>query len=191
MKTSKGFTIIEIVVVIAIILVIFTISIANFPAIKLQFALLRTTYKFAQDLRTAQNLALSANQYSNPTGQCSKVAGYGIYIYTPQNQQYSMYADNNTSGNANNQYDSGDCFAQQIISTEPGVVIKKICNVVGSNVSIDFSPPDPTTTITTLAAGQTEVDVVFALSSDLTQTKTVAVNTAGLIEVENSLPSCN
>ncbi|OGZ69545.1 MAG: hypothetical protein A3F47_00970 [Candidatus Staskawiczbacteria bacterium RIFCSPHIGHO2_12_FULL_38_11] len=186
-KSKAGFTMIEILVVISIVIILPTVIIANFPQIKHQFSLSRVTYKFAQDLRSAQNLAISSVHYEDSFGQSRDVTGYGVYVDINNfgNTRYVIYADQ-SPGDQQYQYGGGDYSVSDVdfSLTEPGVVIKQINNVFNNTASINFNPPNPDTTITALNQGANSVEVVFALSSDLANTRTVFVNTSGLIEVK-------
>lgn len=179
----------EVLIVISIIIILPAIVISNFPQFKKQFALTRVVYKFSQDLREAQNLALSSVPYEYPAGVSWTINGYGIYINIGVlgNKNYIIYADNGADTTYPNQYNN---LSDPVVKTfdlslsEPEVVIKEINNVYGGKVSINFSPPNPDIVITDLNLGQSKVDIVFALEADLSETKTVSVNTSGLIKIE-------
>ncbi len=199
-ESDAGFMMTEILIVISIVILFSAIIISNFPQIKLQFAISRVTYKFTQDLRSTQNLSLSSVQYKDSYGQQRPINGYGVYvdINSLGDKKYIIYADcayhvtlsPNCPVNGNQQYDALDYVIDTIDFSlaEPGVVIKQLDNVFGNKASINFSPPNPDTTITSLDPSfnqyESRVDIVFALSSDLTKTRTVSVNTSGLIEVK-------
>ena len=180
-----GFTLVELLVVIAVVTVLPMIAISNFPAIKLQFALSRVSHKFAQDLRKTQDKSLSSIEYTDSFGTAQLVDGYGIYLdmTTLGNKKYIIYADKQPS---NSQYDALDYVFETIDfgASERGVVIKEINNVFGSQVSINFNPPYSDTTITQLVQDADSVEVVFALESDANNTKTVSINKSGLVEVK-------
>lgn len=182
---KNGFTVIESLVIVVIIAVIITVVISNFPQVKLQFALSRVAYQFAQDVRRAQDKALSQVQYKDSSGEVQAINGYGIYIDINGlgSKKYIIYAD---SGSGNQQYDSLDYLVETIDFSvnERGVVIKEVNNVSDNKVSINFNFSNFNTTITSLAPNQNSVNIVFALESDLTKTKAVLVNTSGLVEVQ-------
>lgn len=206
MKNSeKGITLIEIIVVIAIITLFSMILIADYPKIKRQFALSRAVYKFAQDLRKTQDLGLSGVQLKNKdgSGDIVNAKGYGIYINLsvpvnlniPPSKQYIIYAD--TYMPTDYMYTSGDYIIETgdyIIETvdiskgEPGVFISGIksgINNISNNwTSINFNPPNPNTTIENLNPGENSIEIVFALSVDPLITRAVSINTSGLIEVK-------
>lgn len=188
-RKNRGFTIMEALIVVSIVIILPAIVISNFPQIKKQFALTRVAYKFSQDLREAQNLALSSVPYEYPAGILWTINGYGVYIGISAlgNKNYIIYADDNNDTAYPNRYNiSFDPIVKtfDLSLSEPEVVIKEINNVSGNEVSINFSPPNPDIVITSLNSGQNKVDIVFALESDLTKTKTVSINTSGLIKVE-------
>jgi len=93
--SEKGITLVEILVVIFIIAALLTILVSDFPKIQRQFALSRATYKFAQDLRKAQDMALSGEEIKKPDGTIISVKGYGIYIdnrgNNGNNKEYKIY----------------------------------------------------------------------------------------------------
>ena len=161
LKHSVGFTVVELLVVIAIITIIPIIVMPNFSQIRLQFALSRVPHKFAQDVRKTQGLSLSSVTYKDSFGVEQAISGYGVYVDINNlgKKKYIIYADKSPS---NNQYDSLD----YIIET------------------IDFIPPNPDTKISSLSPNKSSVEIVFALESDLTKTRTVSVNISGLIEVK-------
>ena len=182
---EKGFTIIELIVVIAIIALFLIIVISNFPSAKLQFTLSRVTYKFEQDLRRAQDMAFSQVEYKDSSGTVQEVSGYGVYVDIDilGNKKYIIYADKIPG---NQQYDVLDYLVETIdfSSTELGIVIKEINNVSNNKVSVNFNSSDFKTTITQLDQNQSSAGVVFALETDLTRKRSVLANTSGLVEVK-------
>lgn len=180
-----GFTVIELLVVVSIIVIFPAIVIANFPQIRLQFALSRVAHTFAQEVRRTQDLSIASMQYRDSFGNIQAISGYGVSIDISAmgNKKYIIYAD---SKPGNKQHDVTDYTVKSVdfSADEPGIIIKEINYVLGSSVSVNFTPPDPQVTITQLDSGQTAVNVVFALESDLQNTKMVSVNTAGLVEIK-------
>lgn len=183
--SQRGFTIIEMLVVVAIVAILPTIVIANFPKIKLQFALSRAVVRFAQDARATQDKSLASVQYKDTFGVQQPISGYGVYIDLVNlgNKKYLIYAD---AAPGNQRYDALDYVVQTIDfgKDEPGIVITQIENVFGSTASINFSPPNPATTLTQLNQGQNSLNVIFAAVNDTSLVKKVSVNTAGLIEIK-------
>lgn len=194
---QKGFTLVEIIVVISIIALFSAILVSDFPKIQRQFALSSATYKLAQDLRRVQDLGLSGVQVADRQGDLIAVKGYGIYINLAQSaKKYILYADVNgdqkysgdTSFSLCSQLNNpaSDCTIEVVdISKEnSNLYIKQINNITGNFTSINFSPPNPTITLNNLASGQSQVGIVLSLKSDVLSTRAVWVNTSGLINVK-------
>jgi hypothetical protein len=163
--------------------------IANFPAIRLQFALTRTAYKFEQDVRRAQALAFTSAQYKDSQGVVYPINAYGVNINILKNKQYLLFADG-ISG-VHLVYDPTTDYTVENIdfsAAEPGVIIQDIFTPENPGVhcpslDISFVSPGPTTAIHCVLNTFSSVDIVFALASDPSKTKTVYINTAGLVEV--------
>ncbi len=203
-KLQIGLTLAEVLVVIFIITAIILVVVSNFPQTKLQSALLRVTYKFEQDLRKAQNLALSATKY----GGTEVVGGYGVYVnlLSQGNKKYIIYADKVTNPakcnsnstnclpgpvacNGNEQYGTSFDYIIDTIdfsSTEPGIIIKEIRPTLSSSFSsINFSSCDFSliTKITVAGGTLNLVEIVFAFESDPNRTRAVSINSNGLVQV--------
>jgi prepilin-type N-terminal cleavage/methylation domain-containing protein len=189
-KNLRGFTLTEILVTTAIIVILSGLVIANSGAGQSQLALSRSANKLAQDLRRAQEMAMSAKE-------CDKCGGvipprYGIYIHAPDGDFYVLYADINNDGLYDYPTDPDDKLIEKIYY-EKGVVLNSI-NGVGCNPSppirghITFAPPDPATEIKIGKVGQTIVqcsEIVLTIRAGTAgPTKSVRVNQAGLISVE-------
>jgi prepilin-type N-terminal cleavage/methylation domain-containing protein len=173
---KKGFTLIELLTVLAIIFTLTSISFPFYRIAQKQYILESAAQKFVQDIRRAQEMAISA-RICGPCG--NKVPpGYGIYLQQG-NTSYFIYADTNPA-QGNEIYDGGDVIVETI-SFESGVFIK---NVSPSSLSINFKPPDPKMRIGDSSQSLNEVSIVLSLSIDTSKTKTIKVNKAGLIYVE-------
>ncbi len=177
---QRGFTIIEIMVVLALMTSFLLVLISNFPQIRLNLSLSRTVHGFLQNTRKIQNTSM---KYKDANGVERPISGYGVYVDMSDNKKYIIYADKYPG---NFQYDLGDYLVSVIDLSviEPGIIIKEVQNVVGNNVSINFTPPGPTTTITQLQPNQSNVNIIFAIEDDLAQERTVSVNTSGLVEIK-------
>lgn len=193
-KLEKGITLIELIVVIFIIAIFSAILISNFPKIQREYALSRATYKLAQNLRRVQDLGLSGVKITDNTGQLVKVGGYGLYINLDTPQQYIIYGNSCPVGNPDYQYTlsdpscvSGDYIIDTVNVNEDkvGVYIEAVNNIDQQWTSINFSPPNPYLSIENISSGQTDIEIVLAVSSDSSiPSRTVSINTSGLIEVK-------
>jgi prepilin-type N-terminal cleavage/methylation domain-containing protein len=130
----SGFTLVETLVVIAVIVTISGIMLVNYRGGEKQFALVRSSYMVASDLRRAQNMAMNVTIFNNQTP-----AGYGINFNTASPYSYILFADLN-----NDQiYQSNEKI--ETITLEKNI---KISGLSADNLDIVFLPPDPTTKIT-------------------------------------------
>jgi len=173
---KNGFTLTELLTVLAVIFILTSVSFPAYRTAQKQYVLENAARKLAQDIRKAQEMAISA-RICGPCGD--KVPpGYGIYLHQG-NTSYLIYADTNPA-QGNEIYDGGDVIIETI-SFESGVFIK---NVNPSSLSINFKPPDPKIRIGNNSQTLSEVSIVLSLSTDTSKTKTIKVNKAGLIYVE-------
>src|SRR3989344_8795743 len=143
MQKSKGFTLIEVLVVAGIIIVLTMILVSNFPRIKLLFALSRSTYKFGQDLRRMQALGFADAPYRDSSGSPFPTHGYGIYIRMMENKKYTLFAD--SVNGVVTVYDSSLDYTLESVDLEPGAMIKSISNPLWPDVNINFIPPNTIT----------------------------------------------
>ncbi|MSU54432.1 MAG: type II secretion system protein [Candidatus Staskawiczbacteria bacterium] len=178
---SKGYTILELLVVVAIISVLSIITVSNFPQAKLQFSLSRVANQFEQDVRRAQQLSLSSAEFIDSNNVAHPVKGYGIYINTLNNTEYIIYADNFDDLQNNQRYDAGRDYIVETIDfteTEPGIVIKH-----ATSAGAHFNPPNPITTFQP-SLESVRFDIVFAYENDVVKNKTVSIYATGLVEIQ-------
>ena len=164
---SKGFTLIELIVVTSIIVLLTALILPNYRAGDRQLSLQRSAAKLAQDLKRAQEMALSSQKFNNEVP-----AGYGIYLNKNQPFQYILFADLDNGKD----YDAGE--AVEILQLEKQIQISSLSPL--SPLTIVFTPPDPQIYI----SGGNEARVILCIKTDLTKTKSVIVNKAGLIAVQ-------
>jgi len=173
---KDGFTLVELLTVLAIIFTLTSISLPFYRTAQKQYILENASQKLVQDIRRAQEMAISA-RICGPCG--NKVPpGYGIYLQQG-NISYFIYADTNPA-QGNEIYDGGDIIIETI-SFESGVFIK---NINPSSLSINFKPPDPKIRIGNSSQSLNEVSIIISLLTDTSKTRTIRVNKAGLIYVE-------
>ena len=184
-RYSTGFTIIEVIVVVSLILILSGVVIYNFSSSKLNFSLLRVSYQFEQDVSRVQNMALSSVPYKDSLGVEQEIDGYGVYVDLTGlgNTNYIIYADKSPG---NNIYDVSDYIISQVdfSQNEPGIIIKQMDNIIGDSTSLNFKLSNISTSIDQMSPGQDNISVVFAESSDLSKTKSVLINKSGLIKAQ-------
>lgn len=180
-RLLTGFTLIEILAVVSVMIILSGIVLVNYKSFGDQFALQRSANQLAQDIRRAQEMAMSAKECTHPTACPSggvPSGGYGVYIDKFQNDRYFIYADNN----ADEYYSSGEAI--ETIYLEKEVIILSLVPP-SANFSINFKPPDPTIKIKDVAGQDKEnITITIALKTDNTRTKTITVNKAGLVEIK-------
>ena len=186
-----GFTLLEITVVISIIILLGAAFIISFRGSEKRFALQRSAYKLAQDLRRAQKMAMAARDFEG-----AFQGGYGInFTVTPQNEEkaeYTLFVDCNN----NNIFDGsflkvcddctgGSCingvFSEKVetIFSEGGIKIDTLSP--SGPLNIIFLPPDPTIIIN----GDPQINSAsISLTFDSQTKKTIAINKTGLIEIK-------
>ncbi len=212
-NSEKGTTLIEIAVVLFIIALFFTIMIIGLPEIERRFALSRSTYRLAQDLRKARDLSISGVKVKDSAGNEIIPKGDGVYINITNlldgTKEYVIYAD--VSGDEHMYTDNGsyeyckdknpidsDCVIDIInISKEnPSLYIKRINTVAidpndGHEInsttdvaSINFLPPNPNVKMVDTVGGDfISVEIVLGIDGSSNE-RTVSINKAGLINIQ-------
>jgi len=195
-NSKLGFTLLEITVVLAIIGLLAAIVLANYRGGEKQSALLRSTHRLAQDLRRAEEMAISSRKTSPEFGEeVFPRGGYGIYFeinpQAPKGYHIILFADCDREGDyddwgpyacAEATSGSGNSRDETIeaITLEEGIKIKKlrVDSFPVDFLPITFTPPDPTVTI----AGGNEATITLCLKDNENITRTITVNKAGLID---------
>jgi len=143
-QTKSGFTLIEVIVVVAVIGFLSASMLSSQKSSSARRQLGLDVQRAVQDLRNAQNLALSS-QISADCG--NKVVPYGIIFNMSLSDRYLLAAD----CNQNNAYDAGDIIIQTVffpesrISSLPGSSSPPLqAESVGVNpLQVFFAPPLP------------------------------------------------
>ncbi len=170
LKSNEGFSIIEILAVMAIIVTISGIAIVNWRSGEKQYALQRAASKLSQDIRRAEELAMSTKQFQ---GQVPE-GGYGVFFKVSEKDHYILFADLNN----NNHYDPGLDGLVEDIPLEKEIQISQLSP--SSPLHITFTPPEPTVTITQDAS---EAQITLSIKTDPTKIKIIKLNKAGLVYI--------
>lgn len=93
----RAFTLVELLVVVAIIMVITAITMNGQSSFNKSLILANTAYDIALTLRSAETYGLSSRVVSGNTN-----VGYGIHIQTAPNHIFTLFADTDPSPNAAN-----------------------------------------------------------------------------------------
>jgi type II secretory pathway pseudopilin PulG len=196
---NKGFTLLEITVVISIIIFLGTIFFADYRGVEKQFALKRSANQLAQGLRKAQELALSCRKTPPELGSESfPGGGYGIYLEKGANS-YVLFADcdddqkyDKSSTKRCDQTGDPGVFSEKIeeVFLEKNIKISEFypsfsgtyCPVSGVNcLDISFIPPNPTVYLNDGSFEESSIILTF----DGISKKTITINKAGLVDILN------
>ncbi len=133
---SRAFTLIELLVVVSIIVLMTALTLPNYRSGNNQLALQRSIHKMAQDLRMAQEYAISAKEFNGAVP-----AGYGAYFDLDQPNSYIIFADLIP---ADQEY-SGINEKVEEINLETNIILTDLVPVTPQkSLTIIFVPPNPT-----------------------------------------------
>jgi prepilin-type N-terminal cleavage/methylation domain-containing protein len=169
----RGFTLIEALAVISILLILTGVFLPNFKKGEELFALQRAANKLAQDIRVANEMAMGGKLIGSPP--IFPRGGYGIY-FPSLSGGYYLFADIN----GNSFYDTGDTIVENLSLNEKGVTIQSI--TPSPPVSIVFFPPDPSVTIKNNTGTFSSSTIVLFQNGKTLQ---VRISKTGLIEIYN------
>ncbi len=168
----KGFTIIELLVVLAIIIIITGIVIFNIGSERQNSALLRSAQKLSLDLRRAQSFAFSSKTYRTIGVPC----GWGLHFNGVNSTSYIIFADLASFTNCSDRdfiRASNGSEDFETANLESGISI----NSLSGNLSdVVFTPPDPVVVFT---PGQISVSIILINKDGAT--RTININKTGFI----------
>lgn len=196
MSLPKGFTLIEVVVVIGVMAIISSLMLANFPRFNKQIGVGKEASKLALSLRKAQSYALAVREFNsafNDDPFCEnppvKFPGYGLFFKTLDSAHYFIYGDVNCS----KYYESFSIEETvEIVNIENNM---KTSTIKGYNaaicsggcdlaeLSILYLRPGPTTLIKGDGADYNFVEIYLS-SADGTVSKKVVVKSTGQVSIE-------
>lgn len=165
-SSVRGFTLIEMMVTVAIIAILSVITLAGYRAGEKRYVLENTAQRLIADLRKGQNMALAP--------EASEIYSPGIGIsFDLNNPYYFFFRDANKDKKFNS--DAGDKIIETVqLSTK--IQINSI--FPGSPTDIFFEPPDPTIYINQ----QTSASAIITLQpKGADMTKSIKIKTSGFI----------
>lgn len=173
LKRNRGFTLLEMLVALAIMAIIAVLIFANYRQGQKNYLLTQVAQRFVGDIREAQNMAVTGAEV---TGY-SEIGGFGIYVDNSTNP-YSYRLFLSTTSNP-----ATGCP----LGIMPGVTLRTVNLPTGISISprnrnIFYAPPDPDTCINLNPSSNS---ITFTLTQISTgRTKNVIVNKYGVIDVQ-------
>jgi len=178
---QKGFTLLELMVSVAIIAIISTIFLSNYGSGGRKSDLIMTAQMLASNIRVAQNNALSLKHFegSMPAG------GWGV-VFNRDASEYVIFADVDGNTVCNNACDSTSNEDVSRIALASGIIISDTLGDGGSinRIQVNFLPPDPQISICRNNTGQCNYSVGQIVLGDSYNTIKININKFGLVEIE-------
>ena len=170
---NKGFTMIELIVVMSIVGILSSALFFNWRSGEATFALQNSAYKLAQNIREIQEMAMEAKEID-----CNGYTGssFGVQFKSSWLTYYLLFVDCNNS----HVYDVNDKILRTV-NFEKGVKISTLSPV--DSFSVLFVPPDPITYINDKTSGIEGVITIY-LSDYPSKQKIITVNNSGMIEIK-------
>jgi len=169
---NRGFTLLEMLVVLAIMSIITGIVVFNVNTERQNSALLRSAQKLSLDLRRAQSFALSSKAYKTAGAPC----GWGVHFNGSGSTNYIIFADMAVAADCSNRDFIRAANGSEDFETnnfDAGIKVGSLSNNLSDIV---FSPPDPVVNFT---PGQTSASVVMINKNGAT--RTININKTGFI----------
>jgi len=92
-ENTRGFTLVELIVVLAIIIIITTLTITSQSDYNRSLIITNTAYTVALSIREAQSLGLSSRAFTANDGSVTQNAAYGVHFSDTNMTQYRVFAD--------------------------------------------------------------------------------------------------
>ncbi|MCK5510223.1 prepilin-type N-terminal cleavage/methylation domain-containing protein [Candidatus Parcubacteria bacterium] len=185
-KNKQGYTLIELTVSMAVIVIISSIALVNFNSHDKKNKVDLAAYQLAGDIRKAQSYALSLKEFDFGSGMEIPKGGWGLYLrdLASNIDGYYFFADDGDHRRENNE----DYGGKVLFSS--GAKIKQNNGLFidggGENpIFISFEPPNPTVWLCdnqgASCTSGTNAEIKITEGS---YTRTVKVNKFGLVDVE-------
>ena len=174
--TEHGFSIPELLVVVAIIVLMTGLMLPNWRSGDRTLALNRVVHKAGQDVRRAQELALRAKAHICPNDPAEKISAYGVFFDQDMPTSYILFAECNN----NNTYNEGTDGIVETVQLESGIKIQSVSP--GPKISIVFVPPTPTVFIQPGDLLSTQIS--FGRIDEVEGQKILDITNKGVIDID-------
>jgi len=177
-QKQKGFTLIEVIVVIAVIGLIVTLVFANYRSGTRSSNLQAAAQGLVTDIRTAQNMAMSSSKYEDEVP-----CGYGIHFMS--NNSYFLFRDidGDRQCSTNNKRYNPELGEEigRVINLPADIDLKTESAFLRNDIF--FMPPDPVVFFDgQQIIGTTEV--IVHEHGNIENQKVIKVNNFGLVEID-------
>lgn len=151
-KQQRGFTFVEMLVVVAVVGIISALMVVNFRKSEEGSRLQRSAQLVLLGIRKAQNFALSSAEFSNAGNFEVPTGGYIAVFNKTNNTYFIIYADFNGTKNL----DSGETIPGGTVNLEKGIIVdfikydastKGALGGTPNECNIIFTPPDALLTL--------------------------------------------
>lgn len=175
MKKSKGFTIIEMLVIIFIIGIISTTLVVNWRRNEKRYLVQRVAQEIAQNIRKAQDLALTSKKIS---GQ-EMPYGYGVFFSKDSNNFYIIF------GNIadDKKYQTSDILVENV-ELDSQIQIDSLSSGQNNDLNILFSIPDGFTSFDPTGTSATIVIKKIGTTCPSVSCKSIIVKDTGQINIQ-------
>ncbi|MEK9175512.1 MAG: type II secretion system protein [Patescibacteria group bacterium] len=200
---KKGFTLVELIVVVGIIALIASLTLISFPSFRGRLSVDREVGKIALALRKAQQYSGAVKRFNGETftdgsfpAACGKLyfaqyPAYGLSISMDSPNEYNIYADPDCDKHSISY--SGDLV--EAITLDPGINIQDICLDIDSAIptcgitklDVWFVRPNPTLIlrINEEEANELLQSAKIIIHSESGSQKSVIIRKTGQISVQN------
>lgn len=190
---NKAYTLIELLMTIAILVVVLGIVSVNFRNYELRGELDLMMQKFSSDLRLVQSYSLGLIEFdhdSDPSTNNRPGGGWGIYIDTNagNNQEYTIFADHwdgTTLDYPDHEYNIGASELSRVVDL--GNVTVSSSTIGSSNasrMSIVFQPPKPMIWICDYVNSCSATTSALLEFEKNGNKKVIKLNSFGLIDID-------
>jgi prepilin-type N-terminal cleavage/methylation domain-containing protein len=188
----SGFSLIELLVSISIIVIITSIALVRNSSFNQTILLTNQAYELALDIRRSQVLGVSVQAGAEPGSDAINRSPIGLYV-EQGNQTYRIFRDN-TNDQSNGQYDPGEEINNGTLTLDNRFRILYICEgdlaadtCTGTTwTTILFQRPDFTAHLNTNSPSNvlTKVRIGVSTLNRGSETREVIIESTGLISVQ-------
>ncbi len=191
-KKNTGFSLVEMIVVVAIIIVITSVLLFKQSKFSSDILVTNAAYEIALSIREAQVYGISSKQ---GTGGTNSNVGYGVYLNSAPSSSFIIYSDSDQNYPFN--FNAGNPSEYTTVETPTltqGQTIKRFCLIGGScsdtglaAINIGFIKPNPEALIHDNSATKFAGAIIVVSSSIGDKCRVVRVTSIGQISVDTPL----